>query len=92
MYRKALIDLLLNNPTRLYDIARPLGLQVKDLEDDLRHLGKTLKHEPYRLVIHPARCQKCGFVFATEHLHKPGKCPECKGTWISEPLFEIVPH
>jgi len=92
MYRKALIDLLLNRPTRLYDIARPLQLHVKDVEDDLIHLKKTLKHEPYRLLIHPAQCRRCGFVFSTEDLHKPGTCPECKGTWISQPLFEIVPR
>ena len=90
MYRKALIDLLLNNPMTLYEIAKPLGLRPKEVEDDLRHLQKTLKHEAYRLVVHPACCQKCGFVFGTEHLHKPGKCPECKGTWIEEPTFEIV--
>lgn len=90
MYRKALIDLLRNNPMTLYEIAKPLDLKPKDVEDDLRHLQKTLKHESYRLVIHPARCQKCGFVFGTEHLHKPGKCPACKGTWIEEPTFEIV--
>ncbi len=90
MYRKALIDLLLDHPMTLYEIAKPLGLRPKDVEDDLRHLQKTLRHEAYRLVIQPAHCQRCGFVFGTEHLHKPGKCPACKGTWIEEPRFEIV--
>lgn len=90
MYRKELIELLHHNPMTLYEIAHPLELRPKDVEDDLRHLQKTLRHAPYKLVIHPALCHKCGFVFSTVHLHKPGKCPECKETWITEPRFEIV--
>lgn len=92
MYRKDLIELLHNRPLTLYEIAKPLQLKPKEVEDDLRHLEKTLKHERFKLVIHPARCHKCGFVFGTEHLHKPGHCPACKGTWIAEPRFEVVEH
>lgn len=24
-----------------------------------------------------------------EHLHKPGKCPHCRETWIAEPRVEV---
>jgi len=40
-------------------------------------------------VVEPARCRKRGFRFHSEKLHKPGKCPRCKGTWISEPLIAV---
>jgi predicted Zn-ribbon and HTH transcriptional regulator len=50
----------------------------------------TLRHSDCHVVVHPARCRKCGFVFSREHLHKPGKCPRCKGTWIAEPMVEVV--
>jgi len=90
MYRKDLINLLLDNPMDLVEIARFLDLPPKDLEDDLHHLQKSLKHLEYRLVIHPAYCRKCGFKFKKEKLHKPGKCPLCHETWIQEPLLEVV--
>lgn len=91
MFRKDLIELLHNHPMRLYDIAKPLDIDPKDVEDDIRHLARTLKRSgEYKLIVHPATCHKCGFVFSEEHLHKPGKCPHCHGTWITEPLVEVV--
>lgn len=92
MYRKELINLLLNNPMSLDDIARLLDMSPKDVEDDLHHLHKSLKHSGYRLLIHRATCRKCGFRFKEEKLHKPGKCPRCHETWIQEPMIEVIKH
>jgi hypothetical protein len=89
MYRKDLIDLLLENPMSLAEIARSLDIPVKDVEDDFHHLQKSLKYSEYRLVVHPAICRKCGFRFKEEKIHKPGKCPRCHETWIKEPLLEV---
>ena len=33
---------------------------------------------------------KCGFVFAAQKLLKPGKCPQCRSTWLEEPVIEII--
>lgn len=89
MYRKGLINYLLDNPTSLAEIAHDLDISVKDVEDDVHHLQKSLKYSEYRLVVHPANCRKCGFKFKQEKLHKPGKCPHCHETWIQEPLLEV---
>ena len=89
MFRKGLITLLQDNPMGLAEIARLIEMTQKDVEDDLRHLMRSLKHSEYQLIITPAKCRKCGFRFNKEKLHKPGKCPECQGTWISEPLLEV---
>ncbi|MHC4269763.1 MAG: transcriptional regulator [Planctomycetota bacterium] len=89
MFRKDLITLLQDSPMDLKGIARFLQVSPKDVEDDLRHLIKSLKHSDYRLVITPAYCRKCGFKFHKDKLHKPGKCPHCHGTWIQRPLLEI---
>lgn len=91
MYRKGLITLLLNKPMGLAEIARLLDLPLRDVEDDLHHLQKSLHHSAeYRLVVHPAHCRKCGFRFHADKLHKPGKCPQCHETWIEEPRLEVV--
>ena len=89
MFRKGLITLLEDNPLSLKDIAVLLEMTPRDVEDDLRHLIKSLRHSEYRLCITPAHCRKCGFTFQKEKLHKPGKCPHCHETWIQEPLLEI---
>ena len=89
MFRKDLIILLQNNSLGITDIARHMEVPPKELEDDIEHLMKSLKHSEYRLIITPAKCRKCGFIFHKDKLHRPGKCPQCHGNWISEPLFEI---
>lgn len=89
MYRKGLIPMLLGQPHSIGELARLLDETPKDLEQDLIHFFKTLKHLPYHAVVEPAKCRHCGFVFHRDKLHKPGKCPQCKGTWISEPRISI---
>jgi len=89
VFRKDLIELLLMRPMSIQQIARLLEERPRDVEDDLHHLLRSLKKSPYRAVVTPARCRKCGFCFHDDKLHKPGKCPRCRETWISEPLIEI---
>jgi len=63
MLRKDLIELLRNNSMDLVEIARRLEISQKNVEDDLRHLIKSLKHADYRLVVTPAYYRKCDFAF-----------------------------
>jgi len=87
MSRKDLIPLLATQPLTLRQMAQHLRLKPAEVEDDLRHLAKSLMHGDWKLMITPARCRKCGFEFGPDKLHKPSKCPECHGTWLSEPLI-----
>jgi len=89
MYRKGLIPILLGQPRSVSELAYLLDAAPKDVEGDLHHFLKSLKHMPYHAVIEPATCRHCGFVFHHDKLRKPGKCPQCKGTWISEPRISI---
>lgn len=89
MFRKDLISQLLNNPLGITEIARYMEVAPGEVADDIEHLMKSFKHSDYRLLVTPAECRKCGFVFHKDKFHRPGKCPQCHGTWISEPLFEV---
>ncbi len=89
VFRKDLIELLLMRPMSIQKIARLLEERPRDVEDDLHHLLKSLKKSPCRVVVTAARCRKCDFRFHDDKLHKPGKCPRCHETWITEPLIEI---
>ena len=89
MFRKDLIDMLLNNPMTVTQVARIVDEPPSRIADDLKHLFRSLKHTEYKAVVEPARCRGCGFEFSADKLTKPSKCPECRGTWIFEPRIEI---
>ena len=89
MFRKDLIHILLDNPMPISELAELVGESYKNVEDDLRHMMKSIKHEGYKAAITPAECKHCGFKFHKEKLQRPGKCPLCRETWISEPLISI---
>ncbi len=89
MFRKDLIDILQGRPISLYELARLIESTPRDLEDDLKHLFRSLRGDPLCPSITPARCRTCGFTFHGDKLHKPGKCPRCRGTWIRDPLIAL---
>jgi hypothetical protein len=89
MYRRDLLSILLGRPRTVSELAVLLDAAPKDVEQDLQHFLKSLKHLPYHAVIEVAKCRHCGFVFRHDKLRKPGKCPQCKRTWISEPRIGI---
>jgi predicted Zn-ribbon and HTH transcriptional regulator len=89
MFRKDLIPILLGQPRSVAELAYLLDETPTDVEESLHHFLKSLKHTPYRVVIEPAKCKRCGFEFRDDKLRKPGKCPQCKATWISEPRIGI---
>ncbi len=89
MFRKDLMNLLLENAMSVTDIARLMEMHPREVEDDIRHLLKSVKHKGYRARVTPAQCRKCGFTFGQDKLRKPGKCPLCHATWISEPKLSL---
>ena len=89
MYRKSLIELLENNPLGISEIAEISGSKFTEIEEDLKHLARSLKHQDYRLVIQPAECLDCHFKFKPDKLLRPVRCPICKQQHITEPLIFI---
>jgi len=89
MFRKQLMEILSDEPRSVSRLARELGLSRGDMEDDLRHMIRSALAAGHRVVVVPARCRTCGFIFGEEKLTKPGKCPECRGSRILEPQIGI---
>ena len=90
MFRKKLAELLREKMMSVNSVARMVTASVKEISEDLEHLKKSLKHSGERLVVEPAVCRKCEFVFSDTTYARPSKCPECKGTWIHEPKIGIT--
>ena len=87
--RKDLVALLSVQPRSVSSLARELGVDRRDVEEDLRHAIRSARAAGHRVVVEPARCRTCGFVFGPDKLTKPGKCPECRGTRVFEPQIRI---
>ena len=87
--RRHLRDVLSATPRTASSLARELGLKRGDIEEDLRHAIRSARAAGERVVITPARCKQCGFVFDEDRLSKPSRCPECRGSRLFEPLVAI---
>ncbi len=88
--RHELISLLQEGSFSAKDVSARIRISEKEVYDHLEHVRKSL-HKDSRLVITPAECRKCEFVFSgRQRLKKPGRCPVCRGESISDPLFSII--
>ena len=87
--RKQLMDVLSREPRSVSSLAREIGLSRADVEDALRHMIRSARAAGHRIVVVPARCRSCGFVFDEDKLTKPGKCPSCRNSRIFEPQIGV---
>jgi transcriptional regulator len=84
VFRRDLVQALSAQPRSVSSLAREMGLDRRDVEADLRHAVRSAQAAGHRVVIEPARCKQCGFVFGTDRLAKPGRCPQCRGSRLYE--------
>jgi hypothetical protein len=88
--RQMIIDILLEEPATAKDLSARVRIPEKDILPHLAHIRKRLHHGQQRLVMEPACCRACGFVFQTrERFRKPGRCPACHRSVIEAPVFRI---
>jgi hypothetical protein len=88
-FRRDLVKILSEQPRSVSSIAREMGFDRRDVEEHLRHAIRSAQAAGHTVVIEPARCRQCGFVFGEDRLAKPGKCPSCKGSRIYEAQISI---
>lgn len=90
-WRDALYFALREGPETIRELSIRLGASQKDLLEHLAHLERSLGRTGEHLVVDPARCLACNYVFADRtRLAKPGRCPSCKGTRITLPRFSLA--
>jgi transcriptional regulator len=89
-FRRQLIDMLAGTPRSVSSVARALGLTRGEVEEDFTHLIRSARGAGHRVVIEPACCRSCGFVFDERKLAKPSKCPVCRDGRILEAQIAIV--
>ena len=88
--RQMIIDILLEGPATAKELSARVSIPAKDVFPHLAHIRSSLHHGQQRLVMEPASCRTCGFVFQKrERLRKPGRCPSCHHSFIDQPGFRI---
>lgn len=88
--RQEIISVLERHTLSARDISSEVRVSEKEVYEHLVHIQKTISKGDRTLIITPAECRKCGFVFRKrERLNKPGKCPVCHGEAMKESLFSI---
>ena len=87
--RQQIVERLTENECEFDDLRHEFGLTVKVLEEDLRHIERSVRAGGQRLIIRPARCEACDFVFKSQAPHPPGRCPSCRDRRISGPWLRI---
>jgi hypothetical protein len=86
--RKEIAELLEKGPLDLREISQILRIREKEILDHLQHIARSV--HPRKLVMDPAVCYRCGFVFKKrERFSSPSRCPLCKSESISPPRYQI---
>jgi predicted Zn-ribbon and HTH transcriptional regulator len=88
--RQALAEALRTGPATARDLSRRVGISEHDVPGHLMHLTRSLRSRGEQLVIEPARCLDCGFVYSRrEKPARPSHCARCRGTRLTLPEFSI---
>jgi hypothetical protein len=88
--RQEIVERLRSEEWAFDDLRHDLGLTVKVLEEDLRHIQKSVRATGDRLHVRPASCEVCGFEFTNKALHPPGRCPSCRNRRIEGPWLRVI--
>ncbi|MFW9770021.1 MAG: HTH domain-containing protein [Candidatus Thorarchaeota archaeon] len=78
-------------PLTAEDICDQLDIKSRSIVyEDIDHISKSVKRRKQELLVRPASCAKCQFIFKTRKTSKaPSKCPKCRSQWILAPAFLI---
>ena len=88
--RRRILLLVSERPLSAKEISAGARIPEKEVCAHLDHLKRTVRREGRRIVVTPAECLACGFVFRKrERFARPGRCPVCRGESVSEPLYFV---
>ena len=88
--RQRLARLLNKECLTVRELSQQLSLSERQVTDHLTHIDRSLKNRTGRIIIIPARCRSCGFVFKDrQRFTRPGRCPRCRRSHIQAARFQI---
>ncbi len=89
--RHLIMTELEQGPLSARDISGLVSIPEKEVAGHLEHIRQSLHRSGRRLIVQPAECVKCGFVFdKRERLTRPSRCPLCRSESLHAPLFSLA--
>jgi predicted Zn-ribbon and HTH transcriptional regulator len=88
--RKEMMMLLSDNEMSAKEISSTVGVGEKEVYTHLNHISRSVKHQGKKLIIKPAECLGCGYVFEKrKRFTRPSRCPICKSEHMQSPMYRI---
>ncbi|MEJ2220695.1 MAG: ArsR family transcriptional regulator [Desulfobacterales bacterium] len=88
--RQKIISLLIKEEMSAREISGAVGISEKEVSEHLAHIARSVASRDKNLMITPANCLACGYVFeGRRRFTRPGRCPQCKKSHIQSPRFHI---
>ncbi len=89
--RQSIRQYLEDGPHSARELSSQVGLREKDVVAHLEQLQRSLRAAGKRLLVDPAVCLSCGFVFRKRsRLSRPSACPRCREQRIDPPTFSVA--
>jgi len=89
--RQRIIDLLSEHQLTARELSQAIGIREREVYAHLPHVARSTAAQGKRLVVHPARCLACGYVFENrKRLTRPSRCPRCKRSHLQEPTYRVA--
>jgi predicted Zn-ribbon and HTH transcriptional regulator len=85
-----IVRLLTGEEWVMDDLRHELAITVATLEEDLRHIERSVRASGRRLRIRSSICADCGFRLSSKALHPPGRCPKCRSGNLDGPWVHIA--
>ena len=88
--RKQMIELLDNKEMSAGELSQTIGIREKEVYAHLSHIARSVNAQRKKLIIIPAECLGCGYVFENRKRYtRPSRCPHCKSEHIRNPVYRI---
>ncbi|OIP41129.1 MAG: hypothetical protein AUK25_06265 [Desulfobacteraceae bacterium CG2_30_51_40] len=88
--RQRIMNILRHENLTSKEISKRISITQKEVIRHLPNVAKSLSSKGFSLNIEKPQCLDCGFMFRERsRFSKPGHCPRCKGTRITEPSFSV---
>jgi hypothetical protein len=85
-----MIELLDKKDMDARDLSQTLSIREKEVYAHLSHISRSVSAQRKKLMIIPAECLECGFVFEKrKRFTRPSRCPHCKNEHIQNPMYRI---
>jgi predicted Zn-ribbon and HTH transcriptional regulator len=89
--RQRIIALLSQDELTAREISQAIGIREREVYSHLPHVARSTAAQNKRLVVRPARCLACGYVFEDRRrLTRPSRCPRCKRSHLQEPTYRVA--